>query len=145
MSPHHSSPQLQALGAVPSSSSNSPSSSSSPSAARERLLSVSHHIMGSSSFTPPSVFTTGVVPKAPEDALFGLAKSFRQDPSDKKVDLVIGAYRDDNAKPWILPVVSKVWMYFPFISFLIASTFSGVVLSFPLSLPLQLTLSRRIT
>jgi aspartate aminotransferase len=55
-----------------------------------------------------SVFSTSVVPSAPEDPLFGLAQAYRQDPSDKKVDLVIGAYRDDNAKPWVLPVVKKV-------------------------------------
>ena len=35
-------------------------------------------------------------------------KAYREDPSDKKVDLGIGAYRDNNAKPWILPVVKKV-------------------------------------
>jgi aspartate aminotransferase len=62
--------------------------------------------MGSSSASP--VFSTAVVPSAPEDPLFGLAQAYRQDPSDKKVDLVIGAYRDDNAKPWVLPVVKKV-------------------------------------
>jgi aspartate aminotransferase len=61
--------------------------------------------MGSSS---PSVFSTAVVPAAPEDPLFGLVQTFRQDPSDQKVDLVIGAYRDNDAKPWILPVVKKV-------------------------------------
>ena len=55
-----------------------------------------------------SVFTTATVPPAPEDPLFGLMRSYRQDTSDKKVDLGIGAYRDDNAKPWILPVVRKV-------------------------------------
>ncbi|KAI9924953.1 hypothetical protein ASPWEDRAFT_119710 [Aspergillus wentii DTO 134E9] len=60
--------------------------------------------MGSSS---PSIFSTRIVPAAPEDPLFGLAQAFRQDPSDKKVDLVIGAYRDDTAKPWVLPVVKK--------------------------------------
>lgn len=60
--------------------------------------------------TAPSgpVFTAAVVPKAPEDALFGLMRAFRQDPSDKKVDLGIGAYRDDDAKPWVLPVIRKV-------------------------------------
>lgn len=56
----------------------------------------------------PSVFSAAVVSAAPEDPLFGLAQAFRQDPDDKKVDLVIGAYRDDHAKPWILPVVKKV-------------------------------------
>lgn len=58
--------------------------------------------------TSAPVFSTSVVPSAPEDPLFGLAQAYRQDPSDKKVDLVIGAYRDDHAKPWVLPVVKKV-------------------------------------
>lgn len=56
----------------------------------------------------PSVFTPAAVAAAPEDPLFGLMKAYREDPSDKKVDLGIGAYRDNNAKPWILPVVKKV-------------------------------------
>ncbi|KAE8144615.1 pyridoxal phosphate-dependent transferase [Aspergillus avenaceus] len=80
------------------------STSSFAATARNRLASLSSQIMGTAS---PSVFSTSVVPAAPEDALFGLAQAFRNDPSDKKVDLVIGAYRDDNAKPWILPVVRK--------------------------------------
>jgi aspartate aminotransferase, cytoplasmic len=53
-------------------------------------------------------FTINVVPQAPEDPLFGLMAAYRADTSDKKVDLGIGAYRDDNAKPWVLPVVRKV-------------------------------------
>lgn len=57
----------------------------------------------------PSVFTDAVIPKAPEDPLFGLSRAYRLDKFDKKVDLGIGAYRDDNAKPWILPVVRKVF------------------------------------
>lgn len=62
----------------------------------------------------PSVFTAATVAAAPEDPLFGLMKAFREDPSDKKVDLGIGAYRDNNAKPWILPVVKKVSSYLLF-------------------------------
>ncbi|KAL9105938.1 MAG: hypothetical protein Q9227_008962 [Pyrenula ochraceoflavens] len=54
-----------------------------------------------------SVFTADVVPQAPEDPLFGLMAAYRRDTSDKKVDLGIGAYRDNNAKPWVLPVVKK--------------------------------------
>ncbi|KAL2000024.1 hypothetical protein VTN02DRAFT_3647 [Thermoascus thermophilus] len=54
-----------------------------------------------------SLFTAAVVPQAPEDPLFGLMRAYRQDPSDRKVDLGIGAYRDDHAKPWVLPVVRK--------------------------------------
>ena len=47
------------------------------------------------------------VPQAPEDPLFGLMAAYRKDDFEQKVDLGIGAYRDDNAKPWVLPVVKK--------------------------------------
>lgn len=60
---------------------------------------------GTSSVT---AFDENVVPKAPEDPLFGLMAAYRKDTFEKKVDLGIGAYRDDNAKPWVLPVVKKV-------------------------------------
>jgi aspartate aminotransferase len=53
-------------------------------------------------------FPADAVPQAPEDPLFGLMRAYRADTSDKKVDLGIGAYRDDSAKPWVLPVVKKV-------------------------------------
>lgn len=59
-----------------------------------------------SSNGPVSAF--GDVQKAPEDPLFGLMAAYRADQDPKKVDLGIGAYRDNNAKPWILPVVKKV-------------------------------------
>lgn len=52
-------------------------------------------------------FPENVVPQAPEDPLFGLMAAFRRDSSEKKVDLGIGAYRDDNARPWVLPVIKK--------------------------------------
>lgn len=55
-----------------------------------------------------TLFDAKAVPQAPEDPLFGLMAAYRADSSDKKVDLGIGAYRDNNAKPWILPVVKKV-------------------------------------
>jgi len=65
--------------------------------------------MGSvSTDTPPTLFDANVVPQAPEDPLFGLMAAYRKDPFEKKVDLGIGAYRDNNAKPWVLPVVKKV-------------------------------------
>jgi aspartate/tyrosine/aromatic aminotransferase len=62
--------------------------------------------MGSAS--SPWAFTADVVPQAPEDPLFGLMAAYRKDTSPTKVDLGIGAYRDNNAKPWVLPVVKKV-------------------------------------
>ncbi len=58
--------------------------------------------IGSSAFSPD------IVPHAAEDPLFGLMAAYKKDPFDKKVDLGIGAYRDDNAKPWVLPVVRRV-------------------------------------
>lgn len=58
--------------------------------------------------SPPTSFSAEAVPQAPEDPLFGLMAAYRADTFEKKVDLGIGAYRDDNAKPWILPVVKKV-------------------------------------
>lgn len=48
------------------------------------------------------------VPEADEDPMFGLSAAFRSDPYSGKVDLGVGAYRDDTAKPWVLPVVKKV-------------------------------------
>ncbi|OJJ46591.1 hypothetical protein ASPZODRAFT_66640 [Penicilliopsis zonata CBS 506.65] len=89
-------------------SSSSPSSlppSSSSSSPLNRLESIKSHIMGSPS--PAAVFTAAAIAAAPEDPLFGLMAAYRQDPSPNKIDLGIGAYRDDNAKPWILPVVKK--------------------------------------
>lgn len=53
-------------------------------------------------------FQQDVCPQAAEDPLFGLMAAYKKDPFDKKVDLGIGAYRDNNAKPWVLPVVKKV-------------------------------------
>ncbi|CAJ2501847.1 Uu.00g047000.m01.CDS01 [Anthostomella pinea] len=62
-----------------------------------------------SQMSPPSAtsFSAEVVPQAPEDPLFGLMAAYRADQDPKKVDLGIGAYRDNNAKPWVLPVVKK--------------------------------------
>lgn len=53
-------------------------------------------------------FSADIVPQAPEDPLFGLMAAYRRDNDPKKVDLGVGAYRDNNAKPWVLPVVHKV-------------------------------------
>lgn len=47
------------------------------------------------------------VPLAPPDSIFKLTAAFKADPYGKKVNLGVGAYRDDNGKPWVLPVVKK--------------------------------------
>ncbi|KAF3917719.1 hypothetical protein ABW20_dc0100607 [Dactylellina cionopaga] len=83
-------------------SSSSPSNSTS---AQQRLVSISNHVNPAIPSKMVSAFQA--IPLAPTDPLFGLMAAYRADTSDKKVDLGIGAYRDDNAKPWILPVVKK--------------------------------------
>ncbi|KAF1940420.1 aspartate aminotransferase [Clathrospora elynae] len=70
-------------------------------ASHTRLNQISSHLAPMAA----TAFDANAVPQAPEDPLFGLMAAFRRDPDPKKVDLGIGAYRDDNAKPWILPVV----------------------------------------
>ncbi|KAK2616160.1 hypothetical protein N8I77_002867 [Diaporthe amygdali] len=39
------------------------------------------------------------------DAAFALIEQFKEDPSTVKVDLSPGFYRDEDAKPWVLPSV----------------------------------------
>ncbi|KAF2092008.1 PLP-dependent transferase [Saccharata proteae CBS 121410] len=74
-----------------------------PESSTSRLKQIAAHMAP----VKPTAFLEHVVPKAPEDPLFGLMAAFRADTFDRKVDLGIGAYRDDNAKPWVLPVVRK--------------------------------------
>ncbi|ABN68070.2 aspartate aminotransferase [Scheffersomyces stipitis CBS 6054] len=45
------------------------------------------------------------ITELPPDPLFGLKARYVADSRTDKVDLGIGAYRDNNGKPWILPAV----------------------------------------
>jgi aspartate aminotransferase len=45
------------------------------------------------------------VPMGPPDAILGLVDAFNKDTDPKKVSLSVGAYRDDNGKPLVLPSV----------------------------------------
>lgn len=45
---------------------------------------------------------------APADPLFSLMAKCKEDDFPKKVDLGVGAYRDNTGAPWVLPVVRKV-------------------------------------
>ncbi|KAF4956728.1 hypothetical protein FSARC_11496 [Fusarium sarcochroum] len=47
------------------------------------------------------------VPPARPDAAFALVAACKADTNEQKVDLCPGFYRDDNAKPWILPSVAQ--------------------------------------
>ena len=43
----------------------------------------------------------------PPDSILGITEAFRRDDHPKKVNVGVGAYRDDDGKPYILPSVRK--------------------------------------
>ena len=45
---------------------------------------------------------------APPDPIIGINIAFNNDKDPNKVNLGVGAYRDDNAKPYIFNVVKRV-------------------------------------
>jgi len=47
------------------------------------------------------------VPKGPEDPILGVTVAFNKDTNPNKINLGVGAYRDDNNKPFILECVRK--------------------------------------
>ena len=47
------------------------------------------------------------VPQGPPDPILGIAEAFKRDPSSSKINLSVGAYRDDAGKPWVLPSVQE--------------------------------------
>lgn len=48
------------------------------------------------------------VQQAPADPILSLTTGFKNDKDSKKVNLGVGAYRDNNGKPYIFPIVKKV-------------------------------------
>lgn len=54
-----------------------------------------------------SIFSN--TPAVSDDELFVFTALHNADTSDRKVNLIIGAYRDENGHPWVLPVVRKVY------------------------------------
>lgn len=55
---------------------------------------------------PPSKFSS--LESVPLDPHYALKEDFAADNHPQKVILGSGIYRDENAKPWVLPTVSKV-------------------------------------
>ncbi|KAF9521201.1 hypothetical protein BS47DRAFT_1335319 [Hydnum rufescens UP504] len=47
------------------------------------------------------------IPLAPPDSIFHLTVAYKADPSLQKINVGVGAYRDEDNKPWVLPVVKK--------------------------------------
>ncbi|WVQ72735.1 hypothetical protein IAR50_002295 [Cryptococcus sp. DSM 104548] len=51
--------------------------------------------------------TWASVPAGPPDAILGVTENFKADKSPKKINLGVGAYRDGDGKPYVLPTVKK--------------------------------------
>lgn len=43
----------------------------------------------------------------PPDAILGVTEAYKRDTNPKKINLGVGAYRDDDGKPYVLPCVRK--------------------------------------
>jgi aspartate/tyrosine/aromatic aminotransferase len=48
------------------------------------------------------------IPMAPADPILGLSAGFKVDKNPNKVNLGVGAYRDNDGKPFVFPIVRKV-------------------------------------
>lgn len=47
----------------------------------------------------------------PPDPILGVTEAYKRDTNSKKMNLGVGAYRDDNGKPYVLNCVRKVsWL-----------------------------------
>lgn len=44
----------------------------------------------------------------PLDPILGVTESYKRDKNPNKINLGVGAYRDDNGKPYVLSSVRKV-------------------------------------
>ena len=44
----------------------------------------------------------------PPDAILGVTEAYKKDSNPNKINLGVGAYRDDEGKPFILPSVRTV-------------------------------------
>ncbi|CAO3650943.1 unnamed protein product [Cunninghamella blakesleeana] len=53
------------------------------------------------------VSTWSNVPQGPPDAILGVTEAFKKDTDPKKMNLGVGAYRDDSGKPYVLESVKK--------------------------------------
>jgi len=45
-----------------------------------------------------AITTWASVPMAPPDAIFGVTERFKKDSSEKRINLSVGAYRDEHGK-----------------------------------------------
>ncbi|KAH7915815.1 pyridoxal phosphate-dependent transferase [Hygrophoropsis aurantiaca] len=51
--------------------------------------------------------TWSAVPAGPPDPILGITEAFKADTDSRKINLGVGAYRDENGKPYVLNAVKK--------------------------------------
>ncbi|KAF8212352.1 aspartate aminotransferase [Mycena galopus ATCC 62051] len=71
----------------------------------DRIKQLADHMAGTAGRLPCKLWQS--VPLAPPDSIFQLTAAYKEDKFPQKVNLGVGAYRDDDNKPWILPVVKE--------------------------------------
>jgi len=54
---------------------------------------------------PMTVVDYSIVPQKEPDAIFHTKTQFKNDPDPRKLNLGVGAYRDNNLKPYVMPAV----------------------------------------
>lgn len=71
-----------------------------------RLQILSNHFVSYTTAIQDNAFAH-VLPRPP-DPILGLTNAYKADKDPNKVNLGIGAYRDNNGKPYVFPIVKKV-------------------------------------
>ncbi|KAI9446417.1 aspartate amino-transferase [Lactarius indigo] len=66
-----------------------------------RLQQIAQHLTSQSM----SAETWNNVPLAPPDSIFKLTAAYKADPYPHKINLGVGAYRDDDSKPWASQII----------------------------------------
>jgi aspartate/tyrosine/aromatic aminotransferase len=72
----------------------------------ERLSQIAQHFESQNTKFTANNFSH--VQQAPADPILSLSVNFKNDKETKKVNLGVGAYRDNNGKPYVFPIVRKV-------------------------------------
>lgn len=111
--PHHTNHSLLPTTLFDSSYSQQTLSHSHPSNFSSVLI--KNPTMQSTSTAPqnnPSSHLFGFISEAPVDPILSMTQRFKDDKDPSKVDLGVGAYRDDNGKPFVLRAVREVSQIF---------------------------------
>ncbi|KAJ9584919.1 hypothetical protein L9F63_020725, partial [Diploptera punctata] len=81
-------------------------------ATSSRIATVSSNLLKNNQFVINSIGCRASswwsnVEMGPPDAILGVTEAFKKDTNPKKINLGVGAYRDDDGKPYVLPSVLK--------------------------------------